>query len=73
MKLIIITSPDFLPGEARILTELFKAGLDLLHLRKPEAEIYEVESLLQEIPMEYRSRIVIHDFFLLKEKYSLDI
>lgn len=71
MKLIIITSPDFLPGEARILTELFKAGLDLLHLRKPEAEIYEVESLLQEIPMEYRSRIVIHDFFLLKEKYSL--
>ena len=27
MKLIIITSPDFLPGEARILTELFKAGL----------------------------------------------
>ena len=38
MKLIIITSPDFLPGEARILTELFKAGLDLLQLRKPEAE-----------------------------------
>ena len=71
MKLIIITSPDFLLDEARILTELFKAGLDLLHLRKPEAEIYEVESLLQEIPMEYRSRIVIHDFFLLKEKYSL--
>lgn len=71
MKLIIITSPDFLPDEARILTELFKAGLDLLHLRKPEAEIYEVESLLQEIPMKYRNRIVIHDFFLLKEKYSL--
>ena len=30
MKLIIITSPDFLLDEARILTELFKAGLDLL-------------------------------------------
>lgn len=68
MKLIIITSPDFLLDEARILTELFKAGLDLLHLRKPEAEIYEVESLLQEIPMEYRSRIVIHDFSFKRKK-----
>ena len=25
MKLIIITSPDFIPDEARIVTELFKA------------------------------------------------
>lgn len=29
MKLIIITSPDFIPDEARIVTELFKAGLGL--------------------------------------------
>ena len=36
MKLIIITSPDFIPDEARIVTELFKAGLDLLHVRKPK-------------------------------------
>ena len=36
MKLIIITSPDFIPDEASIVTELFKAGLDLLHVRKPD-------------------------------------
>lgn len=71
MKLIIITSPDFLPDEARILTALFEAGLDMLHVRKPKADMHEVEKLLQEIPLDYRSRIVIHDFFLLKEPYFL--
>ena len=47
MKLIIITSPDFIPDEASIVTELFKAGLDLLHVRKPDADVHAVENLLQ--------------------------
>lgn len=63
MKLIIITSPDFIPDEARIVTELFKDGLDLLHVRKPDADVHAVENLLQGIAPEYRTRIVIHDFF----------
>jgi len=71
MKLIIITSPNFIPDEARIITGLFRAGLDLLHLRKPDAGIHEVENLLQEIPLAYRKQIVIHDFFSLKDKFSL--
>ncbi|WP_291530227.1 thiamine phosphate synthase [Bacteroides sp. UBA939] len=71
MKLIVITSPDFLPDEARIITRLFKAGLHLLHVRKPDAGIHQVSNLLQEIPAEYRSRIVIHDFFSLKDDFSL--
>lgn len=71
MRLVIITSPDFLPDEARIITGLFKTGLDLLHLRKPDADVCEVESLLQKIPMEYRQQIIIHDSFSLKEDFSL--
>lgn len=71
MKLIIITSPDFLPGEARLITGLFESGLDLLHLRKPDAYKSEVEELLQAIPAKYRGRIMVHDFFALKEKYGL--
>ena len=39
MKLIVITSPDFIPEEARIITGLFEVGLDLLHLRKPGSTI----------------------------------
>lgn len=71
MKLLVITSPDFLPDEAYIITQLFRAGLDLLHLRKPEADIHEVKKLLQDIPPEYRGQIVVHDFFLLKDACSL--
>lgn len=71
MKLVIITSPDFLPAEGRIITELFRAGLHLLHLRKPGAGVHEVEALLRDIPPEYRKQIVVHDFFSLKEEYAL--
>lgn len=49
MKLIVITSPDFIPEEARIITGLFEVGLDLLHLRKPDATAHEVGNLLHGI------------------------
>lgn len=71
MKLIVITSPDFIPEEARIITGLFEVGLDLLHLRKPDATAHEVGNLLHGISMEYRKQIVIHDFFPLKDEFSL--
>lgn len=71
MKLIVITSPDFIPDEARIITGLFSAGLDLLHLRKPDADICQVGHLLCELPVECRKQIVVHDFFSLKDELSL--
>ena len=39
MKWITITSPEFLSGEATFIGKLFLQGLDLLHLRKPEASL----------------------------------
>ena len=71
MKLIVITSPAFIPDEAQIIAGLFCAGLDLLHLRKPDATVHEVRRLLCEIPVECRKRIVIHDFFSLQDEFSL--
>ena len=43
----------------------------MLHVRKPGADVHAVENLLQGIAPEYRTRIVIHDFFFLKDKYLL--
>ena len=40
-------------------------------VRKPDADVHAVENLLQGIAPEYRTRIVIHDFFSLKDKYLL--
>lgn len=71
MKWIVITSPDFVPGEATFIDLLFRCGLDLLHLRKPDASVDDCRRLLNEIPHEWHNRIVTHDYFLLADEFPL--
>lgn len=71
MKWIVITMPDFIENEANYINQLFEAGLDLLHLRKPESCIDDCERLLQEINPKRYPRIVVHDHFSLCQKYHL--
>lgn len=71
MKWIVITMPDFIENEANYINQLFEAGLDLLHLRKPESCIDDCERLLQEINTKWYPRIVVHDHFSLCQKYHL--
>ena len=70
MKWITITSPEFLSGEDTFIGKLFLQGLDLLHLRKPEASLEAYKQLLQ-IPEQWHSRIVLHEHFKLAEEYKL--
>ena len=60
MKLAIMTQPTFFVEEDKILTSLFEAGLDNLHLYKPGSEPIYSERLL-----------TVHDNFYLKEEYKL--
>lgn len=71
MKLIVITRPDFFDGEAEAITALLDAGLEILHLRKPDAQAPEVEHLLQALPPRYLCRIVLHEHFELAVRYGL--
>ena len=71
MKLILMTTPYFFVEEHQILNVLFDEGLDILHLRKPNTEPVYSERLLTLIPECYRKRIVVHDFFYLKNEYKL--
>ena len=71
MKLILMTTPYFFVEEHQILNALFDEGLDILHLRKPNTEPVYSERLLTLIPECYRKRIVVHDFFYLKNEYKL--
>lgn len=71
MKLIVITTPHFFEGEAAAITSLFHAGLEILHLRKPDASVEEIEQLLHQLPAQYRERIVIHEHFQLAITYGL--
>lgn len=71
MKLILMTTPYFFVEEHQILNALFDEGLDILHFRKPNTEPVYSERLLTLIPECYRKRIVVHDFFYLKNEYKL--
>ena len=71
MKWITITSPDFISGEAILIDNLFLQGLDLLHLRKPEASLETYKRLLLQIPRHWYSRIVLHEHFALAEEFGL--
>lgn len=71
MKLAVITLPDFFEGETEIVNELFRAGLERMHLRKPEAGRESLEEWIGRIKEEYRPRIILHDHFDLVLQYGL--
>ena len=71
MKWITITSPDFISGEAIFIDKLFLQGLDLLHIRKPDASLETYKRLLLQIPKHWYSRIVLHEHFALAEEFGL--
>lgn len=71
MKFIVITPPEFIANEAERICQLFRLGIDLLHLRKPFATEEACAGLLQQIPPEYRRRIVAHDHFGLAASFGL--
>lgn len=67
MRIIAISAPDFLPGEAAALTALLDAGAWRVHVRKPEADAESIARLLEEFPQCYRSRLSLHDHHELAE------
>lgn len=70
MLKIIITYPTAFPSELEQIVQVLKKEDCRLHLRKPEYSEMEYEALLQAIPVKYHSRIVLHDYFHLAEKYT---
>ncbi|MBQ8711779.1 MAG: thiamine phosphate synthase [Prevotella sp.] len=71
MKLIIMTKSTFFVEEDKILTTLFEAGLENLHLYKPGSEPIFSERLLTLLPEDYYGKITVHDHFYLKEEFKL--
>lgn len=71
MLWLVITSPDFFPGEAAFIHRLFACGVDIVHLRKPGATANDCARLLDGLASDDRRRIVIHDFFELAQPYGL--
>lgn len=71
MRIIVISAPDFLPGEAEAVTALLDAGAWRVHVRKPGAHADDVSALLEAVPERYYSRISLHDCHDLALRYGL--
>lgn len=71
MEWIVITPPEFLDDEARHIATLFQAGVDRVHLRKPDGTAADIVRLLEQIPQRWHDRIVLHDHHELCARYAL--
>ncbi len=66
-----MTQPTFFVEEDRIVSALFREGLDLLHLYKPGAEPMYSERFLTLIPESFLEDVMVHENFYLKTEYGL--
>lgn len=69
--LIVLTSERALENEATIINQLFAAGLERLHLRKPDFSIDGYRGLLNQIDTSYYDRIMLHQYHELTQEYAL--
>jgi thiamine-phosphate pyrophosphorylase len=59
-KLIVISSPDGFDHEIFDIHEMFKAGLEYFHLRKPKFSTNRLRHYIEKIDQKYHNRIVLH-------------
>lgn len=71
MRVIVITAPDFLPGEAPILATLLAWGADRIHLRKPGCKEQALVRLIEQLPDWCYPRLSLHDHFQLQARYGI--
>ena len=69
--LIVIAPEQDIPNEISILNQLFDAGLEYYHLRKPYKNYEEHCVYLNQIDEKYHNRIVVHYFHELVNTYNL--
>ncbi len=69
--LIVVSSPEMFANEPTVMNQLFAAGLNLFHLRKPEVGEEELRSLLTAISEEYLPRVVLHQHHQLAKEFGI--
>lgn len=70
--MIVITSETLVHKEVDIIIELFKEGLDVLHVRKPGISQDQLDAYLQGIDEMYRSQICLHQWHSLAESLGIN-
>ena len=61
MKIIVISNPSSVEGEHEMIHQLFDAGLQYFHVRKPSYSIEKLKRYLEKIDKKFRDRIILHN------------
>ncbi|MDG4946319.1 thiamine phosphate synthase [Weeksellaceae bacterium KMM 9713] len=69
--LILISPEKDLKNEISILNQLFEAGLECFHLRKPTYSKEEMMAYIKQIDAKFHDRIVLHSFHELVNKFNV--
>lgn len=69
--IIVITSEKAVYHESKIINELFREGLDLLHIRKPLISSGEMKDFIQKINAEFHHRLVLHNHYEAAENFDI--
>lgn len=70
-RLIVISSPTPVSQEAATINSLFDAGLELLHVRRPGMDAFELETLLQEIYPAHLAKMALHQHHQLAGQFGI--
>lgn len=70
--MIVITNPFFIEDEIQILHSLLEEGLSLLHIRKPDFSELEMAPFLDQIKLEFRNQLVLHNHHYLAEDFGIN-
>ena len=71
MELIVVTPPTYFEAEGKLINDYFDAGLEVLHIRKPDQEHAQFASLMSTIRPEFYPRIAIHQHHNLAKEFGL--
>ncbi|MGF7039241.1 thiamine phosphate synthase [Mucilaginibacter lappiensis] len=71
MQLIVISHPDAIANEARLINQLFENGLTRFHLRKPGYDAGQTAGLLREIDEQYHHYIALHQHHIMTQDFGI--
>lgn len=70
--LIVLSSDVAVANEARLINDLFAAGLNIFHLRKPGWTQIENAILLDNIDEKYHAKIALHQHHQVAQKFGIN-
>lgn len=69
--MIVVVSPVAKKNEATLINAMFENGLELLHIRREAANVFETRKLIEAINPVYHQFLVLHDNHELAAEYNI--